>query len=65
MAKLITNNKALAIINVLFMILVIAQETHYIDVFPISESWKTPIKATIAMVIAVYNYYKLNGSKDA
>jgi hypothetical protein len=32
MAKLITNNKALAIINVLFMILVIAQETHYIDV---------------------------------
>jgi len=63
MKKLITNNKALAIINVLFMILVIAQETHYIDVFPFADSWKTAIKATIALAIAVFNYYKLNGNK--
>ena len=63
MAKLISNNKLLAIINVLFIALVIAQETNYIDVFPFADSWKTAIKATIALVIAVFNFYKLNGNK--
>jgi len=62
MAKLITNNKLLAIINILFIALVVAQETNYIDVLPFSDSWKTAIKATIALAIAVYNAYKLNKS---
>lgn len=62
MKKMVENNKALAIINVLFIALVVAQESHYIDVFPIGDAWKTPIKATIALIIAVYNSYKLNGN---
>lgn len=64
MVKLISNNKLLAIINVIFIALVIAQETNYIDVFPFADSWKKFLKATIALIIAVYNYKKLNTSNN-
>mgnify|MGYP003605782170 CR=1 FL=1 len=64
MAKLISNNKLLAIINVIFIALVIAQEMEYIDVFPVSDAWKKFLKTTIALVVAVYNYYKLNTPKN-
>jgi hypothetical protein len=38
---------------------VVAQETHLIDVFPIDEQWKTPIKAIILFSIAGFNAVKL------
>lgn len=64
MAKLISNNKLLAIINVIFITLVVAQEMEYIDVFPVSDAWKKFLKTTIALIIAVYNYKKLNTSNN-
>lgn len=59
MNKLIKKNKQLVIINMIFTLLVVAQETHLIDVFPIDESWKTPIKALVLFAIAGYNAIKI------
>ncbi len=46
MKKVIEKNKTLLILNCLFAVLVVAQETHLIDVFPIDDQWKVPIKGT-------------------
>jgi len=59
MKKIIKKNKQLVIINMIFTLLVVAQETHLIDVFPIEEEWKVPIKALILFSIAGYNAIKL------
>lgn len=59
MKKVLRKNKQLVVINVLFTLLVVAQETHLIDVFPIEEQWKTPIKALILFSIAGFNAVKL------
>ena len=59
----IKNKSLLAVVNVVFLALVIAQETHYIDVFPIADEWKKPIKATIAVAIALYNAVALRKQK--
>ena len=59
MKKVLRKNKQLVVINVLFTLLVVAQETHLIDVFPIDDEWKTPIKALILFAIAGYNAVKI------
>lgn len=59
MKKTILNNKQLVIINVLFTLLVVAQEMKLIDVFPIEESWKIPIKALVLFIITSYNAIKI------
>lgn len=59
MKKVLRKNKQLVVINVLFTLLVVAQETHLIDVFPIDDEWKTPIKALILFSIAGFNAVKL------
>jgi len=59
MKEIIKKNKQLVIINMIFTLLVVAQETHLIDVFPIEEEWKVPIKALILFSIAGYNAIKL------
>lgn len=59
MKEIIKKNKQLVIINMIFTLLVVAQETHLIDVFPIEEEWKVPIKALVLFAIAGYNAIKL------
>jgi hypothetical protein len=59
MNKLIKKNKQLIIINAIFTALVVAQETHLIDVFPIDDQWKVPIKGIILFSISAYNAVKL------
>jgi hypothetical protein len=59
MKKVIEKNKSLLILNCIFAVVVVAQETHLIDVFPIEEQWKTPIKAIILFSIAGFNAVKL------
>ena len=60
MNKLIKNNKKLIIINIIFKALVVAQETHLIDVFPINEEWKGTIKGIILFAISLYNAIEFN-----
>ena len=59
MKKVIEKNKSLLILNCIFAVVVVAQETHLIDVFPIADEWKTPIKAIILFSIAGFNAVKL------
>lgn len=59
MKKVIEKNKSLLILNCIFAVVVVAQETNLIDVFPIDEQWKTPIKAIILFSIAGFNAVKL------
>ena len=59
MKKVIEKNKSLLILNCIFAVVVVVQETHLIDVFPIDEQWKTPIKAIILFSIAGFNAVKL------
>lgn len=59
MKEIIKKNKQLVIINMIFTLLVVAQETHLIDVFPIEEEWKVPIKALVLFAIAGYNAIKI------
>lgn len=60
MNKLIKKNKQLIIINAIFTALVVAQETHLIDVFPIDDQWKVPIKGIILFAISLYNAIEFN-----
>lgn len=53
------NHRWLIILNCIFAVVVVAQETHLIDVFPIDEQWKTPIKALILFSIAGFNAIKI------
>lgn len=59
MKKVIEKNKSLLILNCIFAVVVVAQETHLIDVFPIEDQWKTPIKALILFAIAGFNAVKI------
>ena len=63
MKKLITNNKLLAIINVLYLVLVTMQQTQYIDLFPFDTTVTNILKGTIALVIGIINVLGLKASK--
>lgn len=64
MKQLITNNKALMVINIIYLILITMQETQYIDLFPFSDVWNKAIKGTVALVIAVINVLGLKSPKN-
>lgn len=59
MKKVIERNKTLLILNCIFAVVVVAQETHLVDLFPIDDSWKIPIKGLILFAIASFNAIKI------
>jgi hypothetical protein len=53
------NHRWLIILNCIFAVVVVAQETHLVDLFPIDDSWKITIKGLILFAIASFNAIKI------